>query len=549
MSSNADVADALTEASRLLRTLPHCLELPSPGSAPGESGVGHSVRSFILEDRTQVAALQEKLESLQDVAQRLTLQCRALDDEIKRASSPICWIPPEILCYIFMLALPPATVRSPSLPIQVSGPRYRRTKKSTNLGPWLFGQVCHYWRTLALSFPSLWTSIVVSGKIGMREMERLDYQLDRSGKAALDVLLWFTPHSYRRGSTSFHEFLQRLVGESSRWRTIRFELDTVPTAPPELDGLAVPLLEEVIFSGFGAARLKNYDFFKDAPKLQRVVLSTPGTNSVPNIPLPWAQITTYKATYPDGLTHFKNLSLAANLVDCDIDFRLDAWDEPAELPDERIYHNDTLTLPHLRRLVITRSLFLDSLVAPALTELHVHGPVTSVSTFLRRSACTLTHLTLFLCDASSADVIHVLHSAPSITALAIDFLGPASETKALIEALARSRHPTSANHGLCPNLTSLSWGDRNDTIDRAAFADMVESRSGAGSSFGGGDMQIEIPQMQSGNPRTRLRFVGIYLGRLGMKANGRRLRALEGMDVVILNARKGKPAMERWRDY
>ncbi|KAJ7115131.1 hypothetical protein C8R43DRAFT_1242457 [Mycena crocata] len=55
--------------------------------------------------------------------------------------------------------------------------------------------------------------------------------------------------------------------------------------------------------------------------------------------------------------------------------------------------------------------------------------------------------------------------------LAVDFLGPAFETNALISALA-----VPSNERICLNLTSLMWGDRNDTIDRTAFADMVESR-------------------------------------------------------------------------
>ncbi|KAJ7131794.1 hypothetical protein C8R43DRAFT_895562 [Mycena crocata] len=412
------------------------------------------------------------------------------------------------------------TVYSPSVP--VNGRAYWR--KSWDLtGPWLFGKVCQHWRTLALSFPGLWSSILPSTTMSPRESFLLNLQLDRSGQAPLDILLRFSSGGNRRDI--FDRFLRRVVGESHRWRTVQFELDAAWRPHPALIAkeLAMPLLKELVFSGRGVPHIKNYDFFRAAPSLRRIVFGNPWYISMHHIQFPWAQLTTYKATYPDALTHIQILSQAVNLVECDIGF-------PQSCTEDQIRLSSTVTLSHLRRLVVTMNVFLDCLVTPALTDLYVHGTIGRVSPFLHRSTCVLTRLTLFMCDATDTDILSILRNAPAITTLAIHFAGKSTASDALISALT-----VPSTDRLCPNLISLSWGDRNDGINRVAFADMVESR-------------WRVPR--NGVYR-QLRFVGIYLQRLGMKANGRRLEAFaeEGMDVVLLNAHKGTPVMERWRDY
>ncbi|KAJ7146618.1 hypothetical protein C8R44DRAFT_864361 [Mycena epipterygia] len=437
------------------------------------------------------------------------LQCSALETLV----SPILRIPPELLCHVFILALPRRTPTSPTIP--VLGARILRGPWNL-AGPWVFGQVCRHWRVLALSFPNLWTSIVASTSLWGRELPLLNIQLHRSGNAPLDLLIKFTSGQRSSMETFFDVFLATLIGHCGRWRTLQFEFDGACLPHRAFDALGeMPLLKELVFSGQDVPYLQNYDFFKDAPNLSRVVLSSRGARSIPNILLPWAQLTSYKATYSDGLKHFRNLSAsAANLV---------------------IRHGDTLTLPRLRRLVITKDLFLECLVAPALQELHVHGTVDRVLPFLHNSGCVLQHLTLFMCTALDADVILILRNTPSISTLAVDFLGHAAATNAIISALTIPRGASDVED-ICPNLTSLSWGDRNDMMNPASFVDMVESRWR-------GD--------RSGC--RHLSFVGVYGGHLRMKTNGRRLRqfAEEGMDVVMLNARnrRGRQTMAEWREY
>ncbi|KAJ7453208.1 hypothetical protein FB451DRAFT_1282014 [Mycena latifolia] len=513
MSSNSECADGLPQSLGKTSPLQNILELP------GEIKNVSDIRSVVGDD------LQAPLGNMPRVEEHFALQHSFSSEEFTKdfgLSRPIALLPPEILCHIFLTALPVPTATPPARP--EIGP----WRGVWNLfSPWILSHVCQEWRALALSLPTLWTSIVLSTAMLAQEIPVLNIQLARSGNAALDVLIRFTS-GYRPSRDPFDLFLLTLIGHCARWRTIQLHFDTGCPAHPAFNELGpIPCLQRLCFSGRGISSLKKYDFFKDAPHLSSVVLSNAGDFSIRDILLPWAQIASYKATYTDGSNHFRNMCASANtLVECDIDFGPD----PSA---EHIWHGDTLALPRLRRLVTTQDLFLECLVAPALRDLHVCGTTDHILRFLRNSACALTRLTLFMCYAATSDIILILQNTPSVSELRIDFIGPPSAPNQLISAL--TVHPQL--EPLCPNLTSLSWGDRNDYMVRAAFVDMVESRW--------------LIASASALRCRKLRFVAVHLGRLRMKGQGRRLRSFadEGMEVVMLTARKGTQAMETWREY
>ncbi|KAJ7511953.1 hypothetical protein B0H11DRAFT_1953682 [Mycena galericulata] len=481
------MADPLAETSQLLRTVPYP---PSTGTS----------RAGALEhQKTEEAEPKNSL------------------------TSPIDIIPPEVICYIlnFTLALPVATASSPTIPVLgVHSP----PEPWVLSGAWVLGQVCREWRALAIAFPVLWTSMVVADNIRPRERHLLDIQLERSGNAPLDLLIRTRFGRNFGRKTPFDGFMPKLVGYCGRWRSLHLQFDGPCPLHWAFDRLGpLPLLRELILSG--ATDVATLDAFKDAPNLRKVALSNPGQTSIHDTPLPWAQLATYKATYPDGSKHFRNLSMACNLVECDLDFG-------TQTTDQLVRHMGTLTLPQLRRLVITKDLFLDCLVAPALNELQVHGTIDRVLPFLRRSACILARLTLFRCNAGTdTEILQILRNTPSLNHLALDFRGPSSSTSGLISAFMMS--PGGADGAsVCPNLTSLFWGDRNDTMDRSAFVDMVESR------------------WRTSDPTHRgLHFVRVYLGRLRMRSRRLQMFAEEGLDVIAINSRKGNRAMELWREY
>ncbi|KAJ7460316.1 hypothetical protein FB451DRAFT_1270975 [Mycena latifolia] len=352
-----------------------------------------------------------------------------------------------------------------------------------------------------------------------REIALLEIQLVRSGNAPLDVFIRFTYNS-------FHPFLTTLVRHCGRWRTIQLYFAGTWPGLKAFDALGpLPLLKKLRLSGLDVFHLKNFDFFKAAPNLRKVVLSDLGELS---IQLPWAQLTSYKATYFHQSPHFRNISASANtLIECDIDFGYGFSPKTA-------WEGDTLTLPRLRRLVTTADVFLDCLVAPLVQDLYVRGTIAHLLPFLHSSACVSTWLTLFMCDAAASDIILILQNTTSITDLRVDLLGPPPALNELISVL-EIRPQLSP---LCPNLTSLSWGDRNNYLDTAAFVDMVESR-------------WCLRPSASEPLHSQLRSVAVFVGRARMKAQWNRLRSFadEGLNVVILTARRGANAMEKWREY
>ncbi|KAF7335674.1 hypothetical protein MVEN_02222400 [Mycena venus] len=421
-----------------------------------------------------------------------------LKEQTPPSTPPISLIPPEVLF------------------VPVIGPRLSCGPWILG-GPWLFGQVCSHWRALSHASPTLWTSITVFATLTQRELILLNTQLARTGAAPLDVHIRFTYISM--SSRQFDVFLTTLVSHSARWRALHLQFDA--NQPPHhtfsaLGPGTLPILEKLGFSGNGFYHLEKYDFFEDAPALRRVVLGARGMSSVSRITLPWARLTTYKATYRDAASHFRNLANAANLVDADLDCGEDG-------PCDDIMLHSTLTLPRLRRLAVSHPELLKRLFAPALQSLYVVGSIEDVPDFLHRSGCTskLAELTLAECAAPKEEIISLLHQTRGLTKLALDLHSLPTDIVAALRA----------PECLCPNLGSLLWADFDDELDRKAFADMVLSRCRDSTSV------------------RRLYFVALYAGRRRMKTAGLPLRSFQGLQVLFVNAKIGRSLVAGWRGY
>ncbi|KAJ7459608.1 hypothetical protein B0H11DRAFT_2316515 [Mycena galericulata] len=519
---------------------------------------------FLSAGQKLLADLQSTLQTLTRTAEELRLECDVLEKRLKEISCYVSLLPTELLCEIFLLALPSA----PSIP---AGTRsdYVTHLRLIRRAPYGIADVCARWRAIALSTPGLWTAIGLHPKnFGRRELQRLSARLERSGNQPLDVTI-----AFGWTSNTFDEAVRVLSLHCGRWRTIHLAFKDRFTAPRRgywrfgrvvdlhsafLSLGPLPLLEELLLTGMTESvpsyqPLPRVDIFQHAPKLRSVVLGS--HTSAYHIGLPWAQLTTYKATHSHMLTHLENVSAtASNLVECDIDFG------PGQSPRFIFTNHEVVALPRLCRLVVTHGSVLRYLRAPALRELHVHGMSAYTLDFLQRSACPLSQLTLFQCHAYGRQLLEILRHTPNLHSLELDLLGPPpplqpsrfvpiaamnaridDNPKTVAQTLIAALTVCPCFACLCPSLTSLSWGDRNDIIDRAAFVDMVASRWRVRASNGS----------SSRTSPSRLRFVGVYLGRLCMKPRGRSFKIFEeeGMKVVLLNGRKGRRVVEGWREH
>ncbi|KAJ6517248.1 hypothetical protein C8R47DRAFT_250570 [Mycena vitilis] len=429
------------------------------------------------------------------------------------AIPPIAIAPPEILCYIFALTLVSKSATPPILPAIGYGPDHCCYPGILG-GPWIFGQVCSYWRKLAESTPTLWTSIILSNSLRRGSLRLVETHLAHTGNAPLDLLIRFTGgYSY---PTPFNDFLPKIIAQSTRWRTLTLELHGgvfphAEFAPLRRPG-AFPWLEEIVFRGGqfepDVDTILDCDFFKDAPALRRIALGEHVTNHW-DLSLPWSQLTTFKGSLHDGEVY---LGGAANLVECDFTRQYFT-----------IYDRKILTLPHLRRLAVTDERMLRLFAAPGLEALYIHHSASGLITSLQIPGCaaTLAELTLFSCVIPAEEVIAILKQLPSLTNLSLD-ISPRFSPDLIVAALM-------ATERLCPKLQSLSWADREDALDRVVFADMVVSRC-----------------RKSSGVRA-LHFVAVYSGRRRMKEAGWRMRGIPGLDVVTMNSKKGDPALLGWR--
>ncbi|KAF7349867.1 F-box domain-containing protein [Mycena venus] len=457
-------------------------------------------------------------------------------------ASPIGRLLPELLCSIFTLAVPAQKYNTPS--VFVVG--RRSWDGPVILGvPWVFGQVCSEWRMLATCLPALWTSITLTTTLLPRDLPLLHTQLARSGTALLDVFIRFTVgphrlHAYENNPSAkepFGIFLPSLIAQSSRWRTLHIQFegyahDDDDLSLPGLNPDALPHLEELRFTGDTLnSHIQPFDLFGEAPALRCIALGIMGGFAKSPLRLRWDQLTTYKATCRNAAVHLRNLAAAPALVECDISFE-------NALESQIRGEGAVVTLLHLRRLAVSHPAFLDRIATPALKSLYVvgpeyyrgliknTGPVLYILPFLQRSECTLqlAELTLVDCPSPVPEIVALLQQTSGLTSLSLKLSrSPPSFANDLVTALA-------APNSLCPALQSLSWADFDDALDREAFADMVASRCSESTAV------------------CRLHFVSLYAGRQRMKTAGWRVRALPRLEATFLNAKKGRPAVRKWRE-
>ncbi|KAJ7617824.1 hypothetical protein FB45DRAFT_872283 [Roridomyces roridus] len=342
--------------------------------------------------------------------------------------SPISSLFPEILCQIFILALPPIEGHI-SLDNRLPPPGRHTTRKK---GVWQLGP-------RGLSPRSAPIGVLSPSHTDPYGAPSSSTRLCSTGRC--DQILWVG--GQLRG---FGDKVKIIVAHRARWPSLWIECDSGSSPPDEFMNSklgTLPMLRHLTLNGRLGSRLDQrfYSMLSDAPNLQSVALRSPG-----------------------------RLLAATQLVECDLDF------DDAELL--RVDFG-VVNLPHLRRLVVTNTKFLPHLVAPSLQELQVHGLVDHVASFLQSSFCILTGLTLFMCTSPASQIIALLQVASSITVLELDFIGPEVseiEGAVLVSALAVGTDDNLPVQPICPRLVSLSWGDRNDVLPRQAFAAMIESR-------------------------------------------------------------------------
>ncbi|KAJ7184492.1 hypothetical protein C8R46DRAFT_461585 [Mycena filopes] len=431
MTSICKTCGALRTESRPSSALPLASAIPPPelpsllanNDPPPDSEIPR-ILAVISAGQDRIDALDPQIRALQA---RLASLTQARDEAVKHVReyraivSPLRQLPPEVLGEIFALS------------IGASGDSERGEP------PWYLGHICRSWRSIALTYPRLWTHLTIR-----EDLPRVEAQLHRAGNALLDVY-WSGAQNERNPGLA-----DLMAPHYARWRTLHIEsYELAGGDMPEWLRLASSHLAQLTTLEItDTEEVKIPDFLSAAPNLRRVLLTDLDfTQSSALTPIPWGQNTHYRGTFSPQ-RQIEILKAAQNLlVVCSVGFIRHIFDLPLA---------PLVTLPRLRRLNTESARFLPYLTAPALQELTCSytqpEAMPLLLSFISTSCCTLTTLALFRCALDTA-FLPVLQAVPSLIHLFIDCDDIYTELQTIVfSAMTHSTPPF-----LCPSLTSLVY--------------------------------------------------------------------------------------------
>ncbi|TDL19951.1 hypothetical protein BD410DRAFT_773422 [Rickenella mellea] len=397
---------------------------------------------------------------------------------------PVHTLPSELIAEIFIFCLcqdgenlPRPSIRTPPLSL---------------------ARVCSAWRTVALSVPELWASVVIGTWRSVRDEETeakaLTEWLKRSGSYPLTLKLVDSDVDINkfRPIDCKGRVLQTILPHAHRWKSVTvlaptkcrcyFEIHATLTTPG-----FTPLLEEFRFLFISNnpldTRVSLWFTFVSAPQMKSLYLV--GQRNCQFRLSPLQNIGQLRELH---LYSVPSISECYNILDhCQL---LEILDVLFEAVDNTPPHTNTNFAPILLRSlrVFTLAIFnldatpvLDKLCLPSLLHFDVHlskyvnTSHECISRLLHRSQSPLQTLKITGGDfyGNDADIISCLRAAPNLDFLAGD---DSIFCLAVVESL---RVSANGDTHLCPRLRTIEiigfW--RGTHVDLAVLAPIVVSRS------------------------------------------------------------------------
>ncbi|KAJ7679124.1 hypothetical protein DFH06DRAFT_1165785 [Mycena polygramma] len=294
-------------------------------------------------------------------------------------------------------------------------------------------QVCRRWRAVALAFPQLWRHFVIRGNF--HGIERIPLELKRSGDVPLSITV---------GGHPFLPVLPLLLSVSRRWQSVylipdQSQLTQLLTSTYDFPILKKLAVEDCTWSPLNWPLADIIRFCKALPALEELSLQTASRHPIHQV-FPWSRL--------------RRCELSCNVDDM---LRILPQFSPGTHVSLRKINNAgrpaSIASP-IRIAIHTLELFdfalefledvLGSVIAPSLKELTLMTPWISdnvgliITSFLRRSSCTLTSLSLGF-PTLSPDLPSILGSLhlQGIVHLRLDFPATFSYQSPLTRMLAR----------------------------------------------------------------------------------------------------------------
>ena len=395
--------------------------------------------------------LREELAELDALLERLTLKRYDLKRKINRFHSPIVrQLPPDVMSVIFEFCLLDFTLH------QVSP-----FSSYMLFTPLSLGAICSYWRDIAWSTPSLWSSLVVRdpSEYNTHIITGIAQEwLARSGQLPLSIHILST--FYNKAVIALVDIINQY---STRWSELDLDIPDSYFQYFHATDNHAPILKSIRFQRSTTAREVNFQL--TCPRLERATLSyfpLEGTN------IQWDNLTHLSLYSMSNMDCFLILRKTPRLVFCEIS---------SFFSHHRLEGQITPVLTSLKSLHLSNGSpaaenFLDNLVAPHLEEFNLPRYYTLrievVTSFLRRSACSLRSLSMiFTIFPQYFQVfMNLLQSMPSLTTLSIQSITTIKDTNSeeyhprnMLQLVAKvlSSQSTSLQQGFLPNLKILEY--------------------------------------------------------------------------------------------
>ncbi|KAJ7605291.1 hypothetical protein FB45DRAFT_1069411 [Roridomyces roridus] len=445
------VAD-ITTTARYLRLL--CTNDP-----PLKGPVLAHIQDIVSKTRQRLASLDTNISDLRAQLMQLEDERSLLSDSLQKntaVTSPLRWIPPEVLAEIFTWTLPE---------------HYEKPARVDEC-PWVLGHICSRWREIALSTPSLWSFSFIAGVHPNRYplLPMIEAQIQRARTLRVHFMGCETSHS----SPQIERF-DLLSKHSERWEELSIQLTSALV--PRLSALQGRLssLRKLWVrwdNEDSDEGLEFVDCFESASSL--VDAGFAGESRFIPILLPLHQLTVYRVDCP-WKEHQEALRAAPNLIEARINvmFQDDPWPNPSDT---------VIDMLHLRRLFVTDVNILRILRAPALDGIGIDTApgeeldvTRELDAFLVRSSCTPRRLCLSGSpEATTTAAVLNKHICISSCVLVFDQATRTSSTAFAGLMTMFTRADTA------PNLGEICIGSHKPfAINYSLLLKMVESRRNA----------------------------------------------------------------------
>ena len=398
---------------------------------------------------------RDELAELDALLERLRFKRYDLKRKINRFHSHIVrLLPPDVTSTIFEFCLPDFT-------------DHQLLPSEKLFTPLSLGAICSYWRDVAWSTPTLWSSLVV------RDPSRHEPHivtgiaqewLARSGRLPLSIRILST--FYNKSVSALVDIINQY---SNRWSDLDLYIpDGYYQRFHASDNHAVihaPILKSIRFHRQTHASARNLNFqLVTCPRLERASLShfpMDGSN------IQWDNLIHLTLHSMSLIDTFRILRKTPRLVFCQVSGFFSHYREQSLGPPV------LSSLGSLQLLIMNFGEdFLDNLTAPHLEEFNLpryYIPrIEVITSFLRRSACSLRSFSMIfsIFPQYFEGFMNILQSMPSLTTLSLlsittlEITTPEEyDPRNILQLVAKvlSSQSTSLQQGFLPNLKILEY--------------------------------------------------------------------------------------------